>query len=635
MRASALSAVSAVLLSRFRRRPIAACVASIFACTPVAAIATGTTHDVTSCFDNGDAGTLRSVIADAGTVSGDTVNLASLGFSCVNSVITLANDKGPIAFNKDLTIVGPSSPSLTIDASALDSGESAYSNIFDHLGSGTLTIQNLGFQNGHVNHIAMYSHGGCIYSKGNVVLDNVAVSSCGVASELYLAAGAGVFASGDVTLKNGTAILDNTIATGYSKGGGLYAGGTLTVQDSSLSGNTGAGKGGGAYAKGTVTLTASFVDNNSASGSGGGVYAAGDISILSSYVSGNSSGVYGGGAYAKGAMTLDSSYVYFNTVGDVVHSGRGGGVYAYGKLSMSLSVISGNKAYGNFDNTQGGGIQAAATTLVTYSTISSNTAYGVEARGGGMHLAGISNTIKSSTISGNLSHADFGGIEVYSHAAVGSSFLMVNSTVSDNTAMGVAGGIYVDSLTTRFYNSTIAFNTANASPGVVLSGQNGSMQATLQSNLMSNNTYGLSGEYDLVVQGDVTINGGVPASSGNNLVRVPGGSSVPTDTLTGVCPLLGRLRNNGGPTRTRALSSHSPAIDTGNNVAIDPDHPLVPYAFDQRGSALVNGTLDYLRVSGPPPDLNPRADIGAYEEQQTDIVFNAAFDDCAPLPEGA
>ena len=40
--------------------------------------------------------------------------------------------------------------------------------------------------------------------------------------------------------------------------------------------------------------------------------------------------------------------------------------------------------------------------------------------------------------------------------------------------------------------------------------------------------------------------------------------------------------------------------------------------------------MDYLRVSGPIGDPNPVADIGAYEVQQDDILFNMNFDGCLP-----
>ena len=90
--------------------------------------------------------------------------------------------------------------------------------------------------------------------------------------------------------------------------------------------------------------------------------------------------------------------------------------------------------------------------------------------------------------------------------------------------------------------------------------------------------------------------------------------ALPSDTLTGVCPRLGPLRNNGGVTPTHALASRSPAIDTGNDNAINPI-TLAPYAHDQRGAP-------YPRISGV------AADIGAYEVDQGEFVFNSGFEGC-------
>ncbi len=68
-----------------------------------------------------------------------------------------------------------------------------------------------------------------------------------------------------------------------------------------------------------------------------------------------------------------------------------------------------------------------------------------------------------------------------------------------------------------------------------------------------------------------------------------------TDTLVGEDPLLGVLRNNGGPTRTHALLTGSPAIDAGDT---DLD-------TDQRGYARPSGLAD---------------DIGAFEEAQVGTI---------------
>jgi len=98
---------------------------------------------------------------------------------------------------------------------------------------------------------------------------------------------------------------------------------------------------------------------------------------------------------------------------------------------------------------------------------------------------------------------------------------------------------------------------------------------------------------------------------GSNLIRtaVVGSPLPPPHALSSACPLLGPLRNNGGPTWTHALLSHSPGIDQGSN-------PMI-FGGDQRGPT-------YTRVSGS------AADIGAYEVNQADVIFNSGFDGCSP-----
>ncbi|MBU6200105.1 MAG: hypothetical protein KGP08_10670, partial [Xanthomonadaceae bacterium] len=101
----------------------------------------------------------------------------------------------------------------------------------------------------------------------------------------------------------------------------------------------------------------------------------------------------------------------------------------------------------------------------------------------------------------------------------------------------------------------------------------------------------------------------VTFSGANNLVRATF-AAVPAGTIKLSCPLLGPLRNNGGLTQTHALFSHSPGIDQGNNS--------LNLTWDQRGSP-------YARASGS------AADIGAYEVQQADVIFNNGFDGCPQL----
>ena len=288
----------------------------------------------------------------------------------------------------------------------------------------------------------------------------------------------------------------------------------------------------------------------------------------------------------------------------------GGGIFTHGSLMLDHSTLGFNGAFstgssslfGNYG--EGGGAYAVAGATITYSTIRNNGAYGVTvngfggSRGAGMYIKGGTVKVQNSTIYGNrASHRD-GGMTI-----VNADVTVINSTISGNWAKGgTSGGMRCTNCTAKIYNSTIAFNKAAfgyAAAGLVVYNSSAST-VKLQGVLLAENSVDADGsQYDWLSMGNSVI-------GSNNLIHATG-SPVPSGTLTGVagCPLLGPLRDNGGPTWTHALLSGSPGIDAGT----------VPPGNDQRGAPFV-------RVSGT------KADIGAYEVQKADIVYNSAFDGC-------
>jgi predicted outer membrane repeat protein len=569
-----------------RRTPLAACIASIFAlAAPVSAIAD--TCVVNSCDgDLNTPGTLRSCIANAPD-TGRVVDLSGLvGVNaCADHKIKLSTSGEIVIQATSVTISGPGADLLAIDGALLPP---AFSNNnarpLTHVGTGTLALSNIGVSGGHVAHDggAYQGRGGCIYSSGNVTLTDATVSSCTAAtSGVDIALGGGVFTKGNLTLTNSTVSGNSVSSGGASIGGGAYVAGDLTLNNSTLSGNS--------------------------------------LNAISD--------ARGGGAYVNGISKVQlNSVVYDNHANSSGANAHGGGIYAKGDLTLDVSTIKGNTAGGFFS--KGGGARVIGNFTSNYSSVSYNSAYGA-GFGGGLFLQGSVNKIKASTISGNLSAGRAGGVDVQSLVSPGANYFgIANSTISNNFATTKFGGLYVNSGTVKFFNSTIAFNTAVAgSPGVELNATSASMAVTLKSTLMSNNTYGADFQNDLKTTAGIhtiTFNGSNPADAANNLIRVPSilptPDYLPTDTLIGDCPHLGKLRNNGGLTLTHALQSKSIAINAGNDVFGAP--------FDQRGSLDVNGTLDYTRYSGD----TALADIGAYEVQQNDVVFNNDLEDCPAPP---
>jgi hypothetical protein len=217
-----------------------------------------------------------------------------------------------------------------------------------------------------------------------------------------------------------------TIANGYD--GGILNRGFLTVEGSSISGNSanfGAGirndfgvltvegssisgnfttafgfdnLGGGIWNSGTATVSNSTLENNSA-WAGGGISNVGPFSTLTvsnSIVCGNSAN-FGGGIFANnGTLTVSNSSMYRNFAVQ-----GGGGIFNIGgTLTISNSSMDGNSA------TEGAGIYNTGLLDVRGCKFSANTA---SDSGGGVYNAGTA-TFQDCTLSGNTAGSAGGGL---------------------------------------------------------------------------------------------------------------------------------------------------------------------------------------------------------------------------------
>ncbi|MEA5470720.1 DUF4347 domain-containing protein, partial [Spirulina sp. 06S082] len=150
-----------------------------------------------------------------------------------------------------------------------------------------VTIQNITIQNG-----SFAGNGGGIHSTGAVTLNNSTVSGNSAAT----AAGGGIRSAGAVTLNNST-VSGNSAATA----GGVDAD-TITLTNSTVSGNSASNTGG--LNANNITLTNSTVSGNSAGLTRGGLNAINTITLTNSTVSGNSAGQANGGLFAGSNITL-------------------------------------------------------------------------------------------------------------------------------------------------------------------------------------------------------------------------------------------------------------------------------------------------------------------------------------------
>jgi hypothetical protein len=182
--------------------------------------------------------------------------------------------------------------------------------------------------------------------------------------------GGGVFNRGTLT------IIDSTVS-GNDMDGIANFGGSVTVLRSSVSGNTARDGGGIFTANGTVTLDRSTVSGNRANGGGGGILNEdGSVFIMNSTISGNSTvDPNGGGGGILNTIFEGTSTITINNSTISGNSGAfGGGILNVGTMTLLGTTVSGNAAV------EGGGIynsdfgqQVPASTTLAASINAGNT----------------------------------------------------------------------------------------------------------------------------------------------------------------------------------------------------------------------------------------------------------------------
>ncbi len=189
--------------------------------------------------------------------------------------------------------------------------------------------------------------------------------------------GGGIFHEGPLVLH------DSVVAgnSGDYVSGGVYASGTtLTVQDSVISGNLSNGDGGGLYNyTGAATVDNSAISGNSAAGWGGGILNYGTMSIANSTLSGNTA--LGGGGITSGYLLHMTNC----TVSGNRAAQNGGGiqaVYTSGDVFVDHSTIVSNTAdFDGGDDGSGGGLAASSngsSIIITHTIVAGNVDAGGE-----------------------------------------------------------------------------------------------------------------------------------------------------------------------------------------------------------------------------------------------------------------
>jgi CSLREA domain-containing protein len=318
---------------------------------------------------------------------------------------------GDLDIKANTTIAGAGQSTTIIDGNQID-------RVFDIFTGFSVTISDLTVRNGSpsspfngagiqnrgtlsLTHVSISDNvngpggiGGGIYNEGALTLN-----TCTVSGNIAEGNGAGIASNGGSVTLNRTSITGNTISGGSGVyGAGIYASGTLTIVDSTISNNSdNSGSGGGISSSGPLSITDSTVSNNtSRSGGGGGIASTGGLTLTGSTISGNTAQTSGGGIALNGTATITDSIVTNNTsstngggieiqisnalvtiANSSIGSNTGAGIDNGGILSISRSTISGNTV----SNGNGGGIANTHSLSITESTISGNSA----GNGGGIY----------------------------------------------------------------------------------------------------------------------------------------------------------------------------------------------------------------------------------------------------------
>jgi predicted outer membrane repeat protein len=188
----------------------------------------------------------------------DVINAATTG----DTIEIRGTCTGNFAIGKDLTFVGISGTSPTLDGNKTGHVLAVFS-------STSVTLTDLTITNGTAE------FGGGIINSGTVTLNGSSSVSGNTGTQ-----GGGIWNNGSITLNGSSSVSGNSA---FQFGGGIlneFSGSTLSLNDSSsVHGNTAVFNGGGIYSTGTLTMNdTSSVSGNRADadgdgfGSGGGIF---------------------------------------------------------------------------------------------------------------------------------------------------------------------------------------------------------------------------------------------------------------------------------------------------------------------------------------------------------------------------
>lgn len=275
-------------------------------------------------------------------------------------------------------------------------------------------------------------------------------------------------------------------------------------------------------------------------------------------------------------------------------NGSGGAIYAL-NVNLNLNRVT---MTSNVTLSEGGGLFAdGGTTTIRESTFTHNTS----TRGGAIAAQGTNLNMVNSTVAGNVSSGNAGGMNVIGG---GAQVQVVNSLFSGNTSGYEGGGIGIVSGTVTVINSTFAGNTAQQAGGGIYNRQN----LTVTNSIVWGN---LGGGVDSELSTQTVVSNSLVegGASGTGNLDVDPLFISPADASTAPTT-AGNYR----------LQDASPAANAGNNAALPTD------SLDVDGDSDTSETLP-LDADWMQRVVGLAVDMGAYETTALgNLIVNGSFE---------
>jgi hypothetical protein len=266
----------------------------------------------------------------------------------------------------NVTIQSTGTQPATIDAGGLTSADRVFE-VFNYL-----NLSNIIVKGGLTT-----EDGGGIYIRSNAtaLLFNTTVKNN---SSTSYSDGGGIYNGGVLALVNST-VADNKVVGSSTDGGGIYNNGQAILLGTTIKNNT-ASSGGGIKNGGTLTISNSTIYNNTAVSFGGGIYSSSStISLINSSVSGNKALYSGGIGVSNGTLNIFNSTITQNAItATSTYYGYVGGIDNSGaSVNLKNSIVAGNiggspDLYGNINGNNNnliGNLSGASGTVGTGTDI--------------------------------------------------------------------------------------------------------------------------------------------------------------------------------------------------------------------------------------------------------------------------